>query len=119
MKDTHRLGIAHAKKYGGIFWTQIVHCHVVIVSNPQLVAEVLDRTKTPHTIDKPTEPQFYRMLDEVGIQPCCLAKAPPLPTGICCYIWFLYQAGQQATQCSRMVEIGKHQDLGREVVSSL
>lgn len=68
MKDTHRLGIAHAKKYGGIFWTQIVHFHCVIVSDPQLVAEVLDRTKTPHIIDKPSEPQFYRMLDEVYYQ---------------------------------------------------
>lgn len=38
---------------------------VVIISDPQLAAEVLDRTKTPHTIDKPTEPQFYKMMDEV------------------------------------------------------
>jgi hypothetical protein len=68
-KDVHRLGIEHAKKYGGIFWTQIAHMHVLLVSDPQLVAEVLDRTKTPHSVDKPAEPQFYGMLDEVLYRP--------------------------------------------------
>ena len=41
---------------------------VVIISDPDLAAEVLDRTKTPHLIDKPTEPQFYKMMDEVPLE---------------------------------------------------
>ena len=40
---------------------------MVIISDPYFAAEVLDRTKTPHIIDKPTEPQFYKMMDEVPL----------------------------------------------------
>ncbi len=106
-KDTHKCGIEHAAKHGGIYFTQIVHLNVraspassrfaastldtvhsaivlsslrfaarslkfaaqvVVISDPHLAAEVLDRTKTPHMIDKPTEPQFYKMMDEVRIR---------------------------------------------------
>ena len=39
---------------------------VVVISDPELAAQVLDRSRTPHQIDKPHEPMFYHVVDEVG-----------------------------------------------------
>ena len=39
---------------------------VVVISDPELTAQVLDRSRTPHQIDKPHEPMFYHVVDEVG-----------------------------------------------------
>ncbi len=39
---------------------------VVVISDPELAGQVLDRSRTPHQIDKPHEPMFYHVVDEVG-----------------------------------------------------
>lgn len=38
---------------------------VVVISDPVLAAEVLDRSKCPDFIDKPSDPMFYKAFDEV------------------------------------------------------
>lgn len=38
---------------------------VVVISDPVLAAEVLDRSKCPAFIDKPSDPMFYKAFDEV------------------------------------------------------
>lgn len=46
-----------------------INCHcdlqVVVISDPMLAAEVLDRSKYPDLIDKPSDPMFYKAFDEV------------------------------------------------------
>lgn len=38
---------------------------VVVISDPELANQVLDRSRTPHQIDKPHESMFYHVVDEV------------------------------------------------------
>lgn len=38
---------------------------VVVISDPSLMAEALDRTKYPGLIDKPSSTLFYKLMDEV------------------------------------------------------
>jgi hypothetical protein len=40
---------------------------VVVISDPELTAQALDRSKYPELIDKPSEPMFYKVVDEVSI----------------------------------------------------
>ena len=47
---------------------------VVVISDPELATQVLDRARTPHQIDKPHESMFYHVVDEVS---------PPLPLSAC------------------------------------
>lgn len=39
---------------------------VVVISDPALAAEVLDRSKCPDFIDKPSDPMLYKAFDEVS-----------------------------------------------------
>jgi hypothetical protein len=38
---------------------------VVVISDPELAGQILDRSRTPNQIDKPHEPMFYHVVDEV------------------------------------------------------
>ena len=37
----------------------------MVISDPELAGQILDRSRTPHQIDKPHEPMFYHIVDEV------------------------------------------------------
>ena len=37
----------------------------MVISDPELAGQILDRSRTPHQIDKPHEPMFYHAVDEV------------------------------------------------------
>lgn len=39
---------------------------VVVISDPELMAQALDRAAYPEYIDKPSEPMFYKVVDEVS-----------------------------------------------------
>ena len=38
---------------------------MVVICDPELANQVLDRSRTPHQIDKPHESMFYHVVDEV------------------------------------------------------
>ena len=46
---------------------------VVVISDPELANQVLDRSRTPHQIDKPHERMFYHVVDEVNLFPAALS----------------------------------------------
>ena len=46
---------------------------VVVICDPELANQVLDRSRTPHQIDKPHEPMFYHVVDEVKVFPAALS----------------------------------------------
>lgn len=46
---------------------------VVVISDPELANQILDRSRTPHQIDKPHERMFYHVVDEVTIFPATLS----------------------------------------------
>ncbi|CAL8469473.1 g9014 [Coccomyxa elongata] len=65
--DVHKSGQEWSRKLNtGIFWRRTLHHTVVVISDPVLAAEVLDRSKCPEFIDKPSDPMFYKAFDEEG-----------------------------------------------------
>lgn len=44
---------------------------MVVISDPLLAAEVLDRSKCPEYIDKPSDRMMYKAFDEVSSNPHC------------------------------------------------
>ena len=51
--------------------TKHADAQVVVISDPELTGQVLDRSRTPQQIDKPHEPMFYHVVDEVGCPLTC------------------------------------------------
>ncbi|CAL5229620.1 g12983 [Coccomyxa viridis] len=68
--DVHRAGQEWSRKLDtGIYWRRMLHHSVVVISDPELTGQVLDRSRTPHQIDKPYEPMFYHVVDETTAHP--------------------------------------------------
>ncbi|CAK0784537.1 hypothetical protein CVIRNUC_007741 [Coccomyxa viridis] len=68
--DVHRAGQEWSRKLDtGIYWRRMLHHSVVVISDPELANQVLDRSRTPHQIDKPHESMFYHVVDETTAHP--------------------------------------------------
>ncbi|BDA44790.1 probable Dynein assembly factor 1, axonemal at C-terminar half [Coccomyxa sp. Obi] len=68
--DVHKSGQEWSRKFNtGIFWRRTLHHTVVVISDPALAAQVLDRSKCPDFIDKPSDPMFYKAFDETTASP--------------------------------------------------